>query len=89
MHRKYSVIIHKRVEKFLSIHPEMSKSFFQILDILSEDIQTRKVDIKSLSWLSGNHFRFRIWKYRFLYEVLEDKICIYVYNAGSRWNIYK
>jgi mRNA-degrading endonuclease RelE of RelBE toxin-antitoxin system len=31
----------------------------------------------------------RIWKYRFLYEIIEDKILIYFYDADSRWDVYK
>ncbi len=89
MQKKYNIKIHKRVDKFLVSHPEMQKPFFQALHVLAEDIHTREIDIKALSWLSGNHYRFRIGKYRFLYEVLEDTICIFVYNAGSRWDIYK
>jgi mRNA-degrading endonuclease RelE of RelBE toxin-antitoxin system len=60
MQTKYNIKIHKRVEKFLAIHPEMLKAFFQALEILADDIQTREIDIKTLAGLSGNHFRLRI-----------------------------
>ncbi|ELB9335810.1 hypothetical protein ABN535_001531 [Campylobacter upsaliensis] len=37
----------------------------------------------------ANHYRLRISKYRFLYEVLESEILIYAYKADSRGDIYK
>ncbi|EHE0558430.1 hypothetical protein J0E37_000517 [Campylobacter upsaliensis] len=37
----------------------------------------------------ANHYRLRIGKYRFLYEVLESEILIYAYKADSRGDIYK
>ncbi len=46
------------------------------------------LDIKILIWLP-NTYILRIWKYRFLYEIIEDKIIINFFDAGSRWDIYK
>ncbi|MFA5916767.1 MAG: hypothetical protein WC850_00850 [Candidatus Gracilibacteria bacterium] len=46
------------------------------------------LDIKPLKG-KNNHYRLRIGKYRFLYEIIENKILIYFYNADSRGDVYK
>lgn len=46
------------------------------------------MDVKKLKW-TENKYRLRIWKNRFLYEIFEDRIVIYFYDAGSRGWIYK
>jgi len=46
-------------------------------------------DIKPLSGSPKNHYRLRIGKFRFLYEVMDDKLLIYCYDADSRGGIYK
>jgi mRNA-degrading endonuclease RelE of RelBE toxin-antitoxin system len=30
-----------------------------------------------------------VWKYRFLYEIVQEKVFIYFYDADSRGDIYK
>ncbi len=34
-------------------------------------------------------YRLRIGKYRFLYHVMDQKVLIFFYDAGSRGDIYK
>jgi len=34
-------------------------------------------------------FRLRVGKYRFIYEVFEDELLIYIEKGGSRGDIYK
>lgn len=36
-----------------------------------------------------NTYRIRLWKYRFIYEVFDDKIEIHFLEIDSRWDIYK
>lgn len=52
------------------------------------DPYENNLDIKIIIWLP-NTYRLRIWKYRFLYEVLDEKIIINFIDAWSRWEIYK
>lgn len=47
------------------------------------------LDIKPLSWIAGRHYRLRLSKYRFLFEIIEDEVLVYLYDAGSRWGIYR
>lgn len=86
----YRVILEKQVEKFLKKHAgspiisQIEKTF----TILALDPYINNLDIKIVRWLPST-YRVRVWKYRFLYEVLDDIQIISVSKADSRWNIYK
>jgi mRNA interferase RelE/StbE len=84
----YKVELNKSVRKFLKSHPDIWKKFFYALKKITVNPFNNLLDIKKLIW-SKNHYRLRIWKYRFLYEVRENEIIVYFYKADSRWNIYK
>ena len=89
MHKQYIIKIHKRVEKFIALHPEMRKWFFESLHIIEKDPINNTLDIKPLSWIPWKQYRLRISKYRFLFEIIEDEVLIYFYDAGSRGGIYR
>ena len=89
MPKKYSIKIHKRVEKFLNLHRELRDDFFSSLHSMEDNPLNPTLDIKPLTWLPGRHYRLRIGKYRFLYEIIDEEILVYFYDAGSRGGIYK
>ena len=78
----------KSVTKFLSKHEDIARVFYQKIKILHENIYTQQLDINALTW-QKNHYRIRIWKYRFLYEINDKEILIYFYDADTRGDIYK
>lgn len=84
----YEIKTWKIVDKFLEKHLDIAKKFILSLEIIKESPFENNLDIKPIKWMK-NHFRLRIWKYRFLYEVIENQILIYFYDADSRWDIYK
>ncbi len=86
----YQIILEKNVQKFLEKHKweDLIVKFTESLRILTLEPYENNLDIKVLVWLP-NTYRLRIWKYRFLYEILEEKIIINFFDAGSRWDIYK
>lgn len=84
----YQIQTSKIVDKFLEKHLEITKKFILALELLKFSPFENNLDIKPLKWVK-NHFRLRIGKYRFLYEVIDDKILIYFYDADYRWDIYK
>lgn len=88
---KYTIKTHKRVEKFFSTHPDIAKKAVWIFQDLAQDPfdRARNFDIKRYQCSSQNHFRLRIGGYRILYEVSEQDILIYLYDADSRGSIYK
>lgn len=84
----YEIKTWKIVDKFLEKHLDIAKKFILSLEIIKESPFVNKLDIKPIKWMK-NHFRLRIWKYRFLYEISKNQILIYFYDADTRWDIYK
>ncbi len=84
----YHFDTHKRVEKFLAKHPKIAKKFAQSMQKITKNPFNNNCDIKPLSG-HKNHYRLRISKYRFLYEIINQKILIYIYDADSRGDAYK
>lgn len=86
----YKILLEKNVQKFLEKHKweDIIPRFTDALRVLALEPYENNLDIKILVWLP-NTYRLRIWKYRFLYEILEERIIINFFDAGSRWDIYK
>jgi len=86
----YNIVLEKQVQKFLLKHKwaHIIISFYEILNKLKMDPFHNDLDIKSMVWLK-NTYRIRVWKYRILYEVLENNISISVFRIDSRWAVYK
>jgi mRNA interferase RelE/StbE len=86
----YKVILEKSVEKFLEKHKweAFIGQFEKSLIFLVNDPYDNDLDIRVITWLPNSYW-LRIWKYRFLYEIIEDTISISFFKAGSRWEVYK
>ncbi|CAG9468180.1 type II toxin-antitoxin system RelE family toxin [Campylobacter upsaliensis] len=84
----YNIEYHKDFIKFLKKHQDMQAKVFESFETIAQNPYEAKLDIKKLQG-KANHYRLRISKYRFLYEVLESEILIYAYKADSRGDIYK
>jgi len=86
----YKIILEEKVQKFLIKHKweKLIYDFENSIRILSLDPYKNNLDIKILVWLP-NTYRLRIWKYRFVYEIIDDTLIIVFINAWSRWDIYK
>jgi|SaaInlStandDraft_3_1057020.scaffolds.fasta_scaffold02935_4 mRNA interferase RelE/StbE len=86
----YKVILEKPVLKFLEKHKWeiILDQFEKALVFLVNDPYENDLDIRLISWLPNSYW-LRIWKYRFLYEIIENTISISFFKTGSRWEIYK
>ncbi|ELZ7566969.1 type II toxin-antitoxin system RelE/ParE family toxin [Campylobacter upsaliensis] len=84
----YNIEYHKDFIKFLKKHQDIQAKVFESFETIAQNPYEAKLDIKKLQG-RANHYRLRISKYRFLYEVLESEILIYAYKADSRGGIYK
>jgi len=85
----FSLSVSKDVKKFISSRDRKTRNkIITSLEALSKDPFENLLDIKPMKGM-GNHYRLRIGKYRFLYEILNEKILIYIYHAGSRGDVYK
>ena len=79
----YRIRTDKKVEKFIIAHPDIWVRFFEKVTILQQDPRDPRLSTKRLQG-SKDKYRLRIGKYRFLYEVKEQEILIYFYDADSR-----
>ena len=86
--KKYTIKTHKSVNKFLKKHTDILFKFIEEFEKISKNPFKNNCDIKLLKG-SSSKFRLRIGKYRFLYEIIENEIVIYIYKSNSRGNIYK
>ena len=88
----YKVKTSKQFDKFLAKHQDIQAKVFESFETIAQNPYEAKLDIKKLQGKKfqcrTNHYRLRIGKYRFLYEVLESEILIYAYKADSRGDIY-
>lgn len=86
----FSVEYHRSVVKFLQKQDkEFAKKVLNTFDEIAMNTMQNRFDIKPLVGSPKNHFRLRIGKYRFLYEIFDEELLIYCYDADSRGGIYK
>ncbi len=85
----YKVVYSKKMVKFLDKQEDSFILMFnEKIKLLKDNPKTNNLDIKKLK-STKDKYRLRIWKYRFLYKIIDDKLLVYFYDAGSRWDIYK
>ncbi len=85
---KYQVEVSKEVQKILKKHPDLIARFLRVAHVLENDPFSLNIDIKRLQG-EENKYRFRIGKYRFLYEVEGNILLVYIYDTDSQGGIYK
>jgi mRNA interferase RelE/StbE len=85
----YKIILHKKVIKFINNRTpkdkQRIKEKFEILQNNPYPINFQ-IDCKKLQNKDG--FRLRIGNYRFIYDVVEDELVIYIDDADNRGDIY-
>ena len=86
----YQIFLEKNVQKFLEKQKwqPIINQFKRTLTELSLDPYENSLDIKIIVGLPHS-YRLRIGKYRFLYEIIDDKLIIDFFEADSRGDIYK
>ena len=85
----YKLAVSKQVAKFLDkSDKKLRTKIMTTFDLLAQEPFSESLDAKPLVNKQG-HFRLRISKYRFLYEVTDSELFIYVYKADSRGDVYK
>ena len=85
----YRIILHKRVIKFINGRtPKEKAKIRHTLELLRQNPYPTNpsVDVKKMKNRVG--FRLRIGGYRFLYEVVDDELIIYMEKADNRGDIY-
>ena len=85
----YILNFDKQVKKFIEKQDKPTKQRFKkaFLDLAKNPYPND--DLKKKKLTNTNKFRLRIGKYRFIYEVFEDRLLIFIEKADSRGDIYK
>lgn len=85
----YKIIPHKRVIKFINKRTAKDKKRIrEKFTALQQNPypNNASTDIKKLKGQNG--FRLRVGDYRFLYDVQENELIIYMEDADNRGDIY-
>ncbi|MDD2870841.1 MAG: type II toxin-antitoxin system RelE/ParE family toxin [Candidatus Gracilibacteria bacterium] len=86
----YNIKLEKKILKFLDKHKgeNIINIFIKALSILKINPYKNNLDVKLLKG-KNNYYRLRIGKYRFIYEIIENKLVIIFTNGDTRGDIYK
>lgn len=85
----YKIIPHKKVIKFINSRNQKDK--LKIKEKF-EQIQRNpyptndETDVKKM--INKNGYRLRIGNYRFIYDVIDEELIIYMEEANNRGDIY-
>ena len=85
----YKIIPHKRVIKFINNRtPKEKQKIKEKFDELQKNPYPPhyKLDLKKLQNKDG--FRLRIGGYRFIYDISDKDLIIYIEDGGNRGDIY-
>jgi len=87
---KYQIQASKKFEKFFIKRTSKERDKINTkLELLKQNpINHPNLDISKMTGFE-NIFRLRINDYRIIYEVFEEHIIIYIFDAGNRGDIYK
>lgn len=87
----YKVKYSKSAEKFIKKNKAIGIRFFKAFAELAEDRKNiQSYDVKKFH--SKNYddiFRLRIGDYRAVFRIVDDELLVYVFDIGSRGDIYK
>lgn len=87
----YKVKYSKSAEKFLKKNKMAAVKFFKAFDEIVQDKESlRFYDMKKFNLKNFNDiFRLRIGDYRAVFRIINNELLIYVFEIGSREDIYK
>ncbi len=86
----YRIKLHKRVVKFIESRNPKEKLRIKekLLHLQNNPYPSNpQTNIKNMV-NSNNGYRLRIGNYRFIYDVIEDELLIYLEKADNRGDIY-
>lgn len=87
----YKVKYSKSAEKFIKKHKPIGLRFFKAFSELAEDkANVQLYDIKKFhSKDYDDIFRLRIGDYRAIFRIVDNELLVFVFEIGSRGDIYK
>lgn len=87
----YRVKYSKSAEKFIKKNKAIGIRFFKAFAELAEDRENLQFyDVKKYQSKNyENIFRLRIGDYRAVFRIVDNELIVYVFDIGSRGDIYK
>ena len=81
----YKIILHKKVIKFInSRNPKEKQKIKEKFELLQNNPYPVNFQIDSKKLQNRDGFRLRIGNYRFIYDVVENELIIYMEDADNR-----
>jgi len=85
----YKIILHKKVIKFInSRNPKDKQRIKEKFQELQQNPYPSNMKIDSKKLQNQNAFRLRVGGYRFIYDIVEEELIIYVEKGDNRGSIY-
>ena len=87
----YKIKYSKPAEKFIKKNKAIGLRFFKAFEELAEDNENVKsYDVKKFySKTYDDIFRLRIGDYKAVFRIIDNELLVYVFDIGSRGDIYK
>ncbi len=85
----YTIVLHKRVIKFINSRnlKEKQKIKEKFLQLQNNPYPpSNEADIKKM--VNKDGYRLRIGTYRFIYDIVDEELVIYMEEANNRGDIY-
>jgi len=86
----YKILLHKRVIKFINSRTQKEKQQIKKkFELLQQNPypSNNSLDLKRLQNRYG--FRLRVSDFRFIYDIVDNELIIYIENGANRGDIYK
>jgi len=85
----YQIVLHKKVIKFINSRNSKEKQLIKKkFDQLQLNPYPQNIQIDSKKLQNRDGFRLRIGGYRFIYDIIDEELIIYIENSGNRGDIY-
>lgn len=86
----YRLLLHKSVIKFIEKRPAKQRQELKDrLEMLKANpYGNAQLDIKPMQGYA-DLYRLRVGQYRFLYQVKQNELIVFVMKAGNRGDVYK
>jgi mRNA interferase RelE/StbE len=87
---RYAIKIHKNAAKYLRALPANTRERVRTkIDLLAENpYGTSRLDIKPMEGEEGL-WRLRIGSFRLIYEVVQERLLVYILTIRHRGDVYK
>ena len=85
----YKIIPHKKVIKFInSRNPKEKQKIKEKFQQLQQNPYPSNTEIDTKKMQNKDGFRLRIGGYRFIYDIVDEELVVYIEKGDNRGDIY-